>query len=119
MKFNHFCLLAGIVLIVLSLSVFANAACSVPIVEESPCSACSFCTNPSTCPQPVCGATLNSCTNGNFVDVNDSSTQFKWKCNTNTGATVSCTLNKPCEGVCGSEVNSCDSGDFVDGIVLA
>lgn len=132
MKFNHFCLIAGIFLIVLSISVFANAACAN--TSDSACSACisnlysnptvttSACGTPPTCgsnptspcPAPVCGTTLNSCTRGNFFDVSDSSTQYIWSCKDNTGASVCCTLNKPCTGICGNEVNTCEGGNFVD-----
>jgi len=124
MKFNHFCLLAGVLLIVLSLSVFANAACSTNVTQST----CSFCNtttsacgststcspNTTNCPNPVCGSALNSCNNGNFIDVNDSTTQYRWSCKNNLGNSVCCSLDKPCRGVCGSEVNTCDSGDFVD-----
>ncbi|MFA6319956.1 MAG: FixG Ig-like domain-containing protein [archaeon] len=117
MKLNHFCLIAGIILITLSLSVFANAAtCSIPTtwtscsVSNDSCSRCG-----STCSPDVlsCGEEVDSCINGTFFEVSDSSDSYNWGCK-NGDDYVCCSINKPINGVCDSEIDSCISGDFVD-----
>jgi hypothetical protein len=61
-----------------------NSSCSKPIP-------------PAVTPvDAVCGVKLNVCTSGNFVDLDDTATDYKWKCKSITGgATVWCSRVKP------------------------
>ena len=61
----------------------------------------------STPTQPVngqCGITKDSCASGDFVDITDTATDYKWQCNgKNGGKSVVCSLRKPSQpvnGVC-------------------
>lgn len=42
-----------------------------------------------------CGAAINSCATGNFVDIADSATYYLWRCNGADGTYSSCTYSKP------------------------
>lgn len=61
--------------------------------------------------QPVngqCGITKDSCASGDFVDITDTATDYKWQCNgKNGGTSVVCSLRKPSQpvnGVCAKNV---------------
>ena len=61
--------------------------------------------------QPVngqCGITKDSCASGDFVDITDTATDYKWQCNgKNGGTSVVCSLRKPSQpvnGVCPKNV---------------
>ena len=65
----------------------------------------------SQLPQPVngqCGTTKDSCVSGDFVDIADTATDYKWQCNgKNGGTTKPCSLKKPTQpvnGVCAKNV---------------
>ena len=65
----------------------------------------------STPTQPVngqCGITKDSCASGDFVDITDTATDYKWQCNgKNGGKSVVCSLRKPSQpvnGVCAKNV---------------
>ena len=65
----------------------------------------------STPTQPVngqCGITKDSCASGDFVDITDTATDYKWQCNgKNGGITKPCSLKKPTQpvnGVCAKNV---------------
>ena len=73
-------------------------------VDASGCSSNKVCVSgncytPTPTPIPVngvCGNTLNSCTYGTFFDVEDSSTNYLWKClGIYGGQTTNCSLVKP------------------------
>ena len=75
----------------------------------------------STPTQPVngqCGTSKDSCASGDFVDVTDTATDYKWQCNgKNGGSSVACSLKKPSQlinGKCGTTKNTCALWDFVD-----
>ena len=59
----------------------------------------------STPTQPVngqCGTSKDSCASGDFVDVTDTATDYKWQCNgKNGGSSVACSLKKPTQPVNG------------------
>lgn len=105
MKFNHFCLLAGMLLIVLSMSVFANAACAT---NDSSCSDCidniyhtNTSTTTSTC--SFCNSTPSTCSTCSTCSACDPAP---------TCSTCGCPL--PVNGVCGTDVNTCSKGTFAD-----
>ena len=65
----------------------------------------------STPTQPVngqCGTSKDSCASGDFVDITDTATDYKWQCNgKNGGTSVACSLKKPTQpvnGVCAKNV---------------
>lgn len=65
----------------------------------------------STPTQPVngqCGTSKDSCASGDFVDITDTATDYKWRCNgKNGGTSVACSLKKPTQpvnGVCAKNV---------------
>ena len=68
----------------------------------------------------LCSTNLNSCLQGDLLDVADTSTQYVWNCRgVNTGSTALCTFNKPTNpnaitGQCGANNNSCLSGTLAD-----
>lgn len=63
----------------------------------------------------VCGAAVNTCSVGTFVDLADSASLSLWSCaGLSGGATVSCSAPKAVNGVCGSTLNSCTAGTFSD-----
>ena len=59
----------------------------------------------STPTQPVngqCGTSKDSCASGDFVDVTDTATDYKWQCNgKNGGTSMACSLKKPTQPVNG------------------
>lgn len=59
----------------------------------------------STPTQPVngqCGTSKDSCASGDFVDITDTATDYKWQCNgKNGGTSEACSLKKPTQPVNG------------------
>ena len=59
----------------------------------------------STPTHPVngqCGTSKDSCASGDFVDITDTATDYKWQCNgKNGGSSVACSLKKPTQSVNG------------------
>ena len=55
--------------------------------------------------QPVngqCGTSKDSCASGDFVDITDTATDYKWQCNgKNGGTSMACSLKKPTQPVNG------------------
>jgi hypothetical protein len=70
-----------------------------------------------------CSSSLDVCTKGTFVDVDDNATHGRWSCvGANGGTTASCAKLFVRNGSCGTELNSCVTGtlvDIVDGTTLA
>ncbi len=63
----------------------------------------------------VCGTTLNTCTQGTFADIADTTTNYLWNCEgSGGGSTASCSLPIPVNGVCGTTLNTCTQGTFAD-----
>ncbi|OGW37414.1 MAG: hypothetical protein A2Y97_01770 [Nitrospirae bacterium RBG_13_39_12] len=64
----------------------------------------------------ACGTTLNACAFGEWNDIPDSDTEYRWNCNGVNGSTVnaSCSLPIPVNGACGTTLNTCTSGEWDD-----
>ncbi|MEO5367406.1 MAG: hypothetical protein H7831_13865, partial [Magnetococcus sp. WYHC-3] len=81
-----------------------NASCSLPKDVTTPVNG-------------ICSTSLNQCTKGVFSDIDDSSTNYLWKCEgQNGGTTASCSLpkNTPINGSCSTTLNTCTTGAFFD-----
>lgn len=84
-----------------------SLSCSVPISAAGPIAG-------------VCSGSLNSCLQGDLLDVADTATQFVWNCRgINSGSTVSCRVNRPTNpnavsGQCGVNTNTCSEGTLFD-----
>ncbi|MAS87283.1 MAG: hypothetical protein CMH30_04820 [Micavibrio sp.] len=64
----------------------------------------------------ACGAANNACTAGTLVDLTDTSTDYKWRCDGQNGGSNSptCSKPKPIAGACGAANNACTSGTLSD-----
>ncbi len=129
MKINRVCLIVGIILITLSLSVFVNACgCAVPvptgcgvstgcgvcIPQTNTCGGCGVICDPPCVPNKLaCGDEVDTCINGTFFEVNDTEDAYHWGCKKGDDY-VCCSVKKPINGVCGTEINSCLSGELED-----
>jgi hypothetical protein len=64
-----------------------------------------------------CGPTLNSCSVGKFVDMSDTSSQYKWSClGAYNEGDANCFVNikSANEAACGKDTNNCLAGVFID-----
>lgn len=67
-----------------------------------------------------CGQNVNTCAKGLPVDVDDTTTTYRWACNgLNEGTSITCQVNKTTQpsiysGVCAATLNNCTSGIFED-----
>lgn len=85
----------------------SSLSCSTPIASAGPISG-------------VCSPSLNSCLQGDLLDVADTSTQFVWNCRgINSGSSIVCRVNRPTNpnavsGQCGVNTNTCSEGSPFD-----
>jgi Divergent InlB B-repeat domain len=57
--------------------------------------------------QGVCWSKINTCTTGNFADISDTSSHYRWSCNgLNSGSNTNCSLAKPMYTLKTSKVGS-------------
>jgi len=80
----------------------------------------------ATVPTPVngsCSTSLNTCSNGTFLDTTDSTTNYLWNClGSDGGSTANCSLiipvtpptDAPVNGSCSTSLNICAAGTFAD-----
>ncbi len=66
---------------------------------------------------PRCGQTLNSCSEGAFVNLADTDEDYRWQCVSDGGTAATCTKSKASSGQggvvgrCGATTHTCEAGE--------